>query len=94
MSTIDEQLERLRADHRAAARYSIYRHRLADNGYGRVKEPLEQKDLTWSEVTTICDGLNLDARKAAGNPSDSWGLTQYFPKLETPAPPRWTPGAA
>lgn len=94
MNTLDEKLDKLRADHQATARYSIYRHRLAADLYHRVKEPLEYVGLTWSEVSTICERLNKEAREEAGNPSDSWGLTQYYPKLETPAPPRWTPETA
>lgn len=92
MSDIDEKLEELRRKHRATARYSIYRHRMAENGYGRVNEPLdERKDLTFDEADGICQRLNKEAREAAGNPTDSWGLTMYNIKLETPQPPRWTP---
>lgn len=49
---------------------------------------MEYTDLHWAEVESICSRLNREAREAAGNPTDSWGLTQYYPKLETPLPPR------
>lgn len=88
-ASIAPSLEALRAKHRETARYSIYRHRLADDGYNRVQEPLDYTGLEWTEVETICGKLNREAREAAGNPSDSWGLTQYYPKLETPLPPRF-----
>lgn len=89
MSEMDDQLELLRAAHRAVARYGIYRHRLAEDGYSRVNEPLDFSGLTWAEVVPYCDRMNQDARAKAGNPTDTWGLTQYYPRLETPLPPRW-----
>jgi hypothetical protein len=94
MSEHDKELERLRATHRATARYSIYRHRMADDGYGRVKEPLDYANLTFDEAHEIVDRLNKEAGAAAGNPTDSWGLTMYNFKLETSLPPRWTPPTA
>ena len=90
MSDRDPHLEQLRAAHRATARYSIYRHRLADDKYHRVRETLDDKDLTWDQVSALCEAMNREAREAAGSPTDTWGLTQYYPKLETPSPPRWT----
>ena len=90
MSDRDPHLEQLRAAHRATARYSIYRHRLAADNYHRVHETLDDKDLTWNQVSALCEKMNREDREAAGNPTDTWGLTQYYPTLETPLPPRWT----
>lgn len=93
MSDIDQQLEEMRRAWRAKARYGIYRHRLADDGYGRVQEPLSYSGLTFDEVGVILEKLNKEAREAAGNPSDSWGLTMYGMKLETPVPTRRAPAS-
>lgn len=91
MSDIDQQLDEMRRAWRAKARYGIYRHRVVDDGYSRVQEPLSYTGLTFDEVGIILDRLNKEARAAAGNPSDSWGLTMYNMKLETPTPSRLMP---
>ena len=83
MSELDLQLDRLRQSHRATARYSIYRTRLAEDGYTRVQEPLPYIGLTFDEAQKVRMQLDQETRQAAGNPMSSWGLTIHGLKLET-----------
>lgn len=82
-------LEDLTAKWRAVARYGIMKSAIGCDQYSRVKALLpEHTGLTWDEANQICDKLNKEAYIAAGCPSSNWGLTQYYPKLETPLPSR------
>jgi len=88
-------LENLRQQWRAVARYGITRHRLADNGFYRVHEPVPgYTDLTYDEGKEICERLNYEAWNAAGRPRTTFGVPSYTLTLETPLPNRWTPSSS
>ena len=80
---------------RAVARYGITRHRLADNGFYRVHEPVaEYTGLTYDEGEKICERLNREAWNAAGRPWSTFAVTSYTLTLETPLPKRWMPSGS
>lgn len=99
MATVDlvrapPSLEELIRNWRAVARYGIERFGLAPDGYHRERALMsEYTGLTYDEAIAISSRLSREAHEAAGNPCTNWGVTKYFPKLETPSPPRWTPPA-
>jgi hypothetical protein len=85
-------LEELTRRWRAIARYGIEKFGLGSDGYSREKTLMsEYTGLTYDQATAISTRLSTEAHEAAGNPPTNWGVTKYFPKLETPVPPRWKP---
>lgn len=85
-------LEEMTRNWREIARYGINRYGLGSDDYSRVTAKVEdQTGLTYDEAIHACDDLNKEAHMAAGSPSTNWGVTKYFPKLETPVPERWAP---
>lgn len=85
-------LEELTRRWRAIARYGIERFGLGPDGYSREKALMsEYTGLTYDDATTISAKLSMEAHEAAGNPPTNWGVTKYFPKLETPTAPQETP---
>jgi hypothetical protein len=100
MQTVDivrapPSLEELTQKWRAIARYGITKHGLGADGYTRVTTLLaEYTGLTYDEAVSISAKLSHEAHVAAGSPASDWGVTKYFPKLETPAPERWKPKTA
>lgn len=95
METLDivqtpPSLEELKRRWRAVARYGIERFSMRSDGYSREKNLMsDYTGLTYDEATTISAKLSREAHEAAGNPPTNWGVTKYFPKLETPLPLRW-----
>jgi hypothetical protein len=88
-------LATLREQWRVVARYGITRHRLANNGFYCVHEPVpEYTGLTYDEGNRICERLNLEAWNAAGRPWSTFGVTSYTLTVETPLPKRWTPSSS
>jgi len=85
-------LEDLTRRWRAIARYGIEKFGLGPDGYSRERTLVsEYTGLTYDEATTISAKLSLEAHEAAGNPPTNWGVTKYFPRLETPTAPLQTP---